>query len=96
MRHKRKNRLKELVFIITNFVVCRAIISANNKVNAQYKNFKKTLSELPVVVALSEKLRLFILGFFDFVAPVWKFFFLKTPKPNMKSIDTSLVTLIIR
>ena len=66
MRKKRKNRSKPeskgLLFMIKNFVVCRAIISANNKVNAQYQSFKKTVSELPVVVEYSEKLRLSILG----------------------------------
>ena len=69
-------------------------LSLMQKVKAYLKKkfepFKLYVNQLPVVIAckkiksrISEKLRLFILAFFDILAPCWNFFFLGKPKPNL-------------
>ena len=89
---RRKNRskssfLQRMISLITNFILCRAIRSAKAKFCDQFKKFKNYYLELPVVVVISEKLRLFILAVFGYTAPVWNFLFLHTKKKTVN--DTS-------
>ena len=59
------------------------------------------LLTIPFVIGLlkvrdeiSEKLRLFILAFFDFLSPCWTFLFIKKPKSNKDGVKSRRKTIL--
>ena len=82
MRKKLKKRSKSATSTTANIALWVAILNVKSRIKTRMKSIINYITELPVIVKISESLLSCILKFFSCVGPVWNFFFIKTPKPD--------------
>ena len=90
MRNKPKKRSKSATSTTANFALWVAILNVKGRIKNRMTSIINYLTELPLMVKISENLLCCVLRFFSCVGPVWNFFFIRTPKSDeSKKPETS-------
>ena len=107
MRKKTKNRARRSGSEVSNLAPDGAFTSVKRKLHDFFEKIQQFLLTLPFVIGIlkvrdeiSEKLRLLILAFFDFLSPCWTFLFIKSqkndePKSKNEAILIEMKEIII-